>query len=67
MSENKFELRIDVSVRQTQPYNGGELRIAETIEIGSAGFMDMARLLSQFHDLAERMKVENSTKWGDNK
>ena len=58
MNEPQFDLVLTVQVRDRTSYNGG-LRVENTFAI-SADFMDVARILGQFADLADRVKAEQS-------
>ena len=52
-----LNLRIEVNVSQSS-YGSGGLHLREEIEIPEADFLEMAKILGQFHDLAEKIKRE---------
>lgn len=58
MSDQKFRLDISVSIRQDEPYQTGYLEIRETLNLNADGFMEVAGILSRFHELAERLKAD---------
>lgn len=53
MSE-KYELELYVAIRQVG--GGGYLEIREKEHIDATGFLEIAGVLSKFHELAEKMK-----------
>ena len=50
----KYKLSIRVSIRPENTYSGG-LEIIEELDIDAKGFMEIAKILSQFHELAEAL------------
>lgn len=53
----KYELVINAEIRQVEPYRqDGSLRIAKTLELQAAGFMQLRAILAEFHKLAENLK-----------
>ncbi len=52
-----LNLRIEVNLVQSE-YGSGGLHLREEIEIAQADFLEMAKILGQFHDLAEKIKRE---------
>jgi hypothetical protein len=57
--EKMLNLRISVNVSQSN-YGSGGLHLQEEIEIAEADFVEMAKILGQFHDLAEKIKRERA-------
>ncbi len=52
-----LNLRIEVNVSQSE-YGSGGLHLREEIDIREGDFLEMAKILGQFHDLAEKIKRE---------
>ena len=54
MTDQKFELNIDISIRD---YHGnGNLNIRESVMIPVADFAEMATILGEFHKVAKKIK-----------
>jgi hypothetical protein len=53
---DEYTLRIDISI-QDRSYSGN-LRVSEEVTIGSAGFMEIAAILAEFHKLAGSLKAK---------
>ena len=51
----RYELRVAVSIRDTEQ-GYGEINITETLGMNADSFLEMAKILGQFHDLAESIK-----------
>lgn len=49
-----IEVSINIEVRQPLQYSGG-LRLSDTFKIKSRGFLDIAKILSQFDELARKL------------
>lgn len=57
MEENLYEMTINIELRQKHgPYGG--LSIREVITVNANGFIEIAGILSKFHDLAEKIKQD---------
>lgn len=54
-----LNLRIEVNVSNAN-YGGGGLHLREEIEMEDTDFLEMAKILGQFHDLAEKIKRERA-------
>ena len=52
-----LNLRIEVNVSQSE-YSSGGLHLREDLHIHEMDFLEMAKILGQFHDLAEKIKRE---------
>lgn len=57
-NQDMFLLQISARIEQRGDGYGG-LRIEENIEIKASDFIEMAKILGQFHDLAQKVKNEN--------
>jgi len=55
----RYELRVDVSITDTQS-GYGRLAVTEAVSVNTASFLEMAKILGQFHDLAESIKKTES-------
>ena len=56
MTDN-IEVTIDVEIRQGPSYGSG-LSIKEVIQLRPQDFIELCRTLSQFHELAEKIRKE---------
>ena len=52
----EFELQFQIYLRQTG-YGSGQIQLSETVTIGAMSFLELAKVLGQFHDLAESIKA----------
>lgn len=52
-----YELNINITIRSNF---GDNLQVSETVSIQAADFLDMAKVLGQFHDLAVAMKIQSA-------
>ena len=57
--EPRYELRIEVSISDRES-GYGRLGVSETVLVNSRSFLEMAKILGQFHDLAESIKKTQS-------
>jgi hypothetical protein len=48
-----FELQISVYIRSNQ---GDQLNVSETVHVEATDFLDIAKVLGRFHDLANELK-----------
>jgi hypothetical protein len=55
----KFRLVLNVELREKDNFSNG-LRVAEELELNAASFMDLAKILGSFHELAERLRRERA-------
>ena len=53
----KFNLSIRVNIF-TEVGTYGGLEVSETVTIQASGFMELCKVLSQFHELGEKLKSE---------
>ena len=51
MDQQKLEVNIQISIRQSC-MGGQGLQISESFSINSRSFIEIAKILGQFHDLA---------------
>jgi hypothetical protein len=54
-----YDLNISVRVMQRDQHGysgGGALTVEHRFEVGASDFMEVAKILGQFHDLAEAIK-----------
>jgi hypothetical protein len=49
-----YELQIAIYIRDTR--NGGTLNVSETVNLTVEDFLGLAKVLGQFHDLAQAIK-----------
>lgn len=57
MSERpRYALQVNVWIRDNQ--NGSGFQVNEEVFINANGFLEIAKVLGQFHDLAMRFKEE---------
>ena len=57
MDQERIAININISIRQ--PYMGGSgLQLSDSFEISSRSFIEMAKILGQFEDLAKTIKQE---------
>ena len=56
MQRKKFELSIQANIRDTQ--GGGFLSVSESVDIDAMDFLEIAKILGQFHDLAQKIKTQ---------
>ena len=56
----EFELELWVSIRQGS--TGGHLEVRERVLVGAAGFLEIAGILSKFHELAQAIKSPEGRK-----
>lgn len=53
----KYELHINATIRQVeQGYGHGTLEIRESVTLDAASFMELSKILAQFHELAQKLK-----------
>jgi len=57
--EKQFELRIHIEIEDRR-YHQGRLSISESLYLNVADFLTMAKILGQFHELAEQIKKSQS-------
>ncbi len=51
-----FELTLNINIRNTGALSGGYgLDVRESFQVNAADFMEIAKILGQFHDLAQRV------------
>ena len=55
MDQQKLEVNIQISIRQSC-MGGQGLQISESFSINSRSFIEIAKILGQFHDLAGTVK-----------
>lgn len=60
MDPNTLEVNIDISIRSY--HSGNMLQLRDTVQIQQADFLDLAKLLKEFHDVAEAVKVAREPK-----
>ena len=62
MTQQKFNLEISITVRSVQDGRvdyTNTLRVQEEVSVLTAsGFMEVAKVLGQFHDLSEKLRQE---------
>jgi len=51
----RYELRVNVSIRDSEQ-GYGQIAVEETLPVDTASFLEMAKILGQFHDLTEAIK-----------
>ncbi len=56
-----LNLRIEVSISQSN-YGQGNLHLREELEIAEVDFLEMAQILGQFKELADRVRKERGKK-----
>ena len=54
----RYSVDISVSIRDVS-YAGGSLRIEENVTIPAGDFFSLAKILGQFHEVAQALKSEN--------
>jgi hypothetical protein len=52
---NKYEMYIHIQLRDSQ--NGGTLNVSESVTITASNFLELAKILGQFHELAEKIRA----------
>lgn len=52
-----FELQVSVYIHSNM---GDQLNVSETVTIPTQSFLDIAKVLGQFHDLAQSLKLKGS-------
>lgn len=57
MDESNLKVRIEISVEQ-ENYSGG-LRLAQQFTLSARDFLEMAKILGQFDDLAKKISAED--------
>lgn len=57
----KYNITIRVSINSANGGYGG-LEVSETVMVETSGFMEMCKILSQFHELGEKLKAESESK-----
>jgi len=55
-TEDTLMLHIDVLIFKVGPCSE-QLRVHEEVAVGPMGFMEVAQVLGQFHELAQRIKA----------
>lgn len=55
MDPNELQVRLDVTI--FQPMAGGNLRFSEEAVLSASGFMEVAKVLGQFHELFVSLKT----------
>lgn len=63
MTGQSFQLAVTLEVRQLEDgrWTGREgLQVREQVELPALGFLEIAALLGQFHELAERIKAQHA-------
>lgn len=56
-SNNPNAITLQIDVRLYQPNRGsGSLSINESVELDCESFLEMSKVLAQFHDLAQSLK-----------
>jgi hypothetical protein len=58
-----YEVSINVSIRPKEPYYsypGGNLEVRESLTVAADNFMAVAKILGQFHDLAESLRTPDA-------
>jgi hypothetical protein len=48
---HKYELYISIQIRDLQ--QSGSLNVSETVQVNANDFLSIAKILGQFHDLAQ--------------
>ena len=56
--KQRFQLFINVRLQEISGM-GGALNVSEEVNISVDGFMHIAKILGQFHDLTEEIKKQN--------
>jgi len=56
------EMQVTVRVDIYQPQGGGSINVNESFEVNDCDFIEMAKILGQFHELAKRIKSEREQK-----
>ena len=62
MEQTTPTIQMNVNISLYQPGYGGTLRIEEQVELPAADFLELAKILGQFHDLAKKIKAEKAEK-----
>ena len=57
--EQPKRYRVDISVYLTDQMQGGRLEVRESIDVSASNFLEMAKILGAFHDLATKIKEEH--------
>ena len=57
LSEGQFELSLEVSLSR-RDYTGERIHISERVNVNAKTFLEVAKILSLFHDLAESLKAK---------
>ena len=58
---SEFDLQVNIRIQRHLPgggYSSEALTITETVSVSAADFMEACKIIGQFHDLAERVKVK---------
>lgn len=57
----KYELQINATIRQIEPYSGGGcLEVRESVTLNAESFLELSQVLGQFHELARKLREEKS-------
>lgn len=51
-----FELNISIAISSNQ---GDRLHVTETVQVIAGDFLDIAKILGQFHDLATILRIKH--------
>lgn len=59
MNVNQNDLELQISVEVRQPHFGGNgIRIQESVTLQPKNFLDLCKILSRFHELAQELRSE---------
>lgn len=51
----KYEMQVSMYIRDSR---GGNLNVSETVSIEASSFLEIAKILGTFHDLAQSLKTK---------
>ena len=57
VGENQYELTVSASIRDVRS-GLPALELRETIQISATGFLELAKVLATFHDLAQELRKD---------
>lgn len=59
---NQFRMRLDIRIEQLD--RGGALQVSEELVLPPLGFLELAAVLGQFHEMAEQIKAAHAAAAG---
>jgi hypothetical protein len=63
VAEPKYKLNIRAEIRPTEYGCGAQgLQVSEEVDVSAENFLEMSKILGQFHDLAEKIRAEQKVR-----